>query len=168
MIATFTVPKVLHSIDEASYRTALKQAESVIQSVTHDAYMEGYTGNRSSYFHKRLNFIKYCTNGVTQGCMVVPDGETDDEYTERAFVLPSGVTIGGIQNVNFNHANGDGWRIDLNGVKPPNSEGVDIIYWQAPRYNTYGQILNCSGRKLGCPSTSVLSITRYNELMGLP
>ena len=174
LLATFVIGKVLHNLEEAGYRTALKEAEAVIQSVAHEAYMEGYTGHRFNYYRSKVNTTKVCLHphGVTQGCMVVPEGFSNAEYREGALVLPSGVTIGGINTHISNHwmfSGTDGWRIDLNGTKPPNVEGVDILRWRAPEFNASGQIHNCDGsRRLGCPDLNhAPSVARYNQLMGL-
>jgi type II secretory pathway pseudopilin PulG len=169
LIATFTVPKVLHSIDEASYRTALKQAESVIQTIGAEAYSQGYKGKRIDYYRDKVNAVKICTdpNGVTQGCMVVPVSVGASEYTENAFVLPSGVTIGGINGNSTFEDNGDVWLIDLNGVKSPNIQNVDILKWRPPSFNSSGQILDCNGRQLGCPYAGS-ELGRYRKIMGLP
>jgi type II secretory pathway pseudopilin PulG len=170
LIATFTVPKVLHSIDEASYRTALKEVEGVIQTVANEAYTQGYTGSRFNYYREKMNTVKVCTNpnGITQGCMVLPEGSGDiSEYNENALVLPSGVTIGAINNNTF-RGSGDGWRIDLNGTKPPNTEGIDILRWSPATFESNGDITSCNGRQLGCVQSHVASSNRYNQLMGLP
>jgi prepilin-type N-terminal cleavage/methylation domain-containing protein len=166
LIATFTVPKVLHSIDEANYRTALKEAESLIQSVANQAYTQGYTGNRFDYYRENVNTVKTCTNGVVEGCMV----GGGSEFTERAFVLPSNISIGSFSNNpsnrTFDGFNTESWYIDLNGTTAPNVLGRDILEWQAPRFNSSGLILNCNGRQLGCVGGGI-SMTRYRQLMGI-
>jgi hypothetical protein len=94
--------------------------------------------------------------------MAMPVVSGSNEFNENAFVLPSGVTIGGM-TTSFNQP--DIWRIDLNGTKPPNVDGVDILRWFAPEFDSSGQIINCGGRKLGCVDTNAGSTNRYNSLI---
>ena len=60
LIATFTIPKVLHSIDEARDEAILKAEISAIHSVLYAAWLDGSFTNQTDVLRSGLNVAYFC------------------------------------------------------------------------------------------------------------
>jgi prepilin-type N-terminal cleavage/methylation domain-containing protein len=125
VIATFTIPKVLHSQEDSKRRAIFKETIASIEAITRQGWIEGAltTSQSGSYLLQHLNAYKLCsTNADSEGCwqhaMPAP------EETEPGAILPNGVTLGGFSD----NPSTDNWIfIDWNGAALPNTEGDDQL-----------------------------------------
>lgn len=172
LVATFTMPKVLQTTTEQQHKAKFKETIALIEQIGFEAYQSGQAeALRWDYFIARVNAVKVCNgDGVALGCMAAISGNGAlDEDTQRAFVLPTGVVVGGINPVS--HPNNaftqvDHWIIDVNGLASPNTYGQDILWVSAPRFDGTGTLNpGCENRRLVCPRMdNPLSVTTYNTI----
>lgn len=129
-IATFTIPKILNSQQNAKKAAIFKETLSSLESLNINAVqMKQITvSNYTSYMLGTLNAIKICPNAaITEGCVSAAAGLGDDA---PGVVLPNGAVIWGLDSSGNDHGGGE-WsntfHIDWNGNTGPNLVGNDII-----------------------------------------
>lgn len=125
-IATFTIPKVL-----SSQQNAQKQAIFIetIAGIEQLIYLGNITGkltscNNGTYISESLNAIKICDSDAdAQGCWdeSIQGAVGDNESQKPAVVLASGAVVTGLNN--DCDSNGNRLTIDWNGKDGPNFYG---------------------------------------------
>ena len=127
VIATFALSKVLNSVDTSAHNVKLKEAFSVIISLSYQGFASREMKSNLSYIIDRLNIVKRCSsNSISQGCYTAanPTGMAFNERDELGFILPSGVA-----GIGLNDQGGatNGFFLDANGDSGPNVVGVDVL-----------------------------------------
>ncbi len=159
-IATFTIPKILSSQQNAQRKAIFKESISAISEALNTGFMSGELDpptNTSTYFLSKINAVKVCdTNSTTQGCWITASqGTPAAEGTEPGLILHNGAVIIGFNN-NSDPANG--LVVDWNGTTGPNTRGDDQIYVG------YCQTATCGGGWLygnGARVRGAVGLSRY-------
>jgi prepilin-type N-terminal cleavage/methylation domain-containing protein len=101
VISTFTIPKIMHTIEVARSRPVLKDNVALISQILYEALQNNVNitvlGN---YFISRLNGAKMCTSdALTQGCISGSiTGAQPYEEHEPGVLLNDGSAIVGLNN----------------------------------------------------------------------
>ena len=127
LIATFTIPKVIQSVDASHQRALIKDTYSALNQILYEGHLDGTIRNQADFKAaaiQKLNAVQVCnTNVVTENCasasMWDPNG---DDLGQAGFVLPNGAVIYGIDNSGFR---ADVIIVDVNGPAPPNERHED-------------------------------------------
>jgi Tfp pilus assembly protein FimT len=126
LFATLMVPVLSSYNEKKSYPTLMKSALNSLGLVT----TEAITQNRSNlltYAASRLETLRVCTDATAQGCWdTATQGSLGTYESNQGIVLGNGVAIVGL-DTNITTDNRLGFRIDVNGEKAPNENGVDQI-----------------------------------------
>lgn len=124
-IATFTIPKILSSSQNAQKNAVFKET---IGALSEALYLYCLSPEASAnpnpyvYLSGRINTVKLCpSNASTQGCMGT---SSSGEITEPGFVLHNGAMIAGLRNATWPD---EGILIDWNGNAGSNVIGDDQI-----------------------------------------
>jgi len=133
-IATFTIPKLIISVQNQQNRTALRETIAAFSEILYtglqDHSLEPGNANNTNVIFQRLNAVKICdTDSLAQGCWTQASPAAGEE-NQRGAVLATGVTIAGFWDTGWEpHPNEweDQIMIDANGVNGPNQEGEDQI-----------------------------------------
>lgn len=130
VIATFTVPKLLHMQAETQKKAFFKQTLTAISEALNDARLNNELtfANQSSVILNKLSVAKLCpTNAQTEGCWTQP--HFDSASSMPGALLYQGAAINGF-NIPVDNGGGQ-WAayffIDLNGASEPNLEGEDQL-----------------------------------------
>ncbi len=123
VIATFTIPKILNSQQEARKKAVFKETLATLSNLSYAGARDGNITSAAtewSYVLNNLNYAKICDTSINaQGCWApVLAGNT------YGFVLHNGAAI-----ISFNAAPfpNESLTIDWNGLEPPNVAGDDIL-----------------------------------------
>jgi prepilin-type N-terminal cleavage/methylation domain-containing protein len=149
-VAALTLPQVSQVIETNKQRVLLKETITTIsQGMKQAVSVVGRGGNPTQYFYNHLSAQKVCdTDFLAQGC------STDITLwpSEPAFVLPTGVTVVGLQP-GVGTASEDGFGIDVNGDTGPNIWGRDrltlLVCLNPEIVNQCNRILPVSKRQPG-------------------
>jgi prepilin-type N-terminal cleavage/methylation domain-containing protein len=139
IMATFTIPKVLNSIQTKQFNAVLKEDISTLQSITYAGVQDrGLSSNFWNYYASRLNAVKQCdTNSNAQGCFVeASQGGTVQSWNMGngpGFVMHNGSNMVGYFSGGWQVWWGAGTYvapilIDANGIAGPNQLGQDQIF----------------------------------------
>ncbi|MDX2085905.1 MAG: prepilin-type N-terminal cleavage/methylation domain-containing protein [Candidatus Melainabacteria bacterium] len=126
VIAAFTIPKVLNS-NAPGHKAALKQTLSTVANILQEGVSSGTltAGNFGSYFQQRLNYVKFCNNGNTDGCWPAGTMGSAGNGNENAYIFANGVVLGGLNPSPL--SNPESFTLDANGEGGPNQQGVDQL-----------------------------------------
>ncbi|MCE3236435.1 MAG: hypothetical protein K0Q50_2626 [Vampirovibrio sp.] len=171
VIATFTIPKVLYTSQNAQKQAVLKETISSLQAVFTNNWTQGNIvpggSLNGSYLLNGMNAVKVCSgNAQTQGCWTqVLDGGTSVEAGMPGLLLHNGAKIIGLDDVIIAAPYGsNGFAIDWNGAAGPNLEGDDQMQlhmcWDAPA-PCWGEIKTGT---IGVRSANAASLTMYRSV----
>lgn len=130
VIATFTIPKILHSQQSSKKRAILQETLSTLAALTAEAWQTGELrkGSNGLYILRKMNVVKLCdTSADAEACWPVSHPMLGGamEQNEPGAVLHNGATLGGF---NDEAASTYNWVfVDWNGPEPPNEEGEDQL-----------------------------------------
>jgi prepilin-type N-terminal cleavage/methylation domain-containing protein len=145
MIAAMVIPNLVKSVDALQNQAKFKDALSIIESLTYEAYQEGKTKvSKWDYFKSRLDISHACENdAVAEGC-VADYGFSDapNIKNRKALVLKNGVVIAGLTTRTFDDDFEHAWLIDANGLQAPNTLGQDVLVFNEPSFtaSSYSKI----------------------------
>lgn len=121
VIAIFTIPKVLTSVQNNQKATIFKE---IIATFSQAAYNANTLGD-STYFPTHINALKICTgNSSTQGCFTQAYTGPSAENNQAGYILHNGANVAGFDWYN---ASATGIVIDWNGPGAPNIYGDDQL-----------------------------------------
>ena len=166
LIAAFTIPKVLHSTNDTVRSSIFKEILAVVERVGYEAYSLGEANyNRFDWYNEHIAAVKVCdTQSTTQNCTT---SSMVGNTTQRALVFHNGAVLYGMSTLGCcqTFSQGDGWYLDYNGPKPPNTIGEDVLYLRAVQFNPDSSFsLTYSGRDVLYRPNDTASETLYNNL----
>jgi Tfp pilus assembly protein FimT len=124
LFATLMVPVISSYNERSSYPALVKATMANLGMVTTEAITQGRT-NLLTYAASRLDTLRICTSATTQGCWdTAEQGALGTYDSNQGVVLRNGVAIIGLDS-DITTDNRVGLRIDINGEKAPNEDGVD-------------------------------------------
>jgi type II secretory pathway pseudopilin PulG len=124
LFATLMVPVLGSYNEKSSYPALFKASLANLSIVTTEAMTQGRT-NLLTYASTRLDTLRVCTNATSQGCWDTTEQGTLGTYeSNQGIVLRNGVAIVGL-DTDISSDTRIGLRIDINGEKDPNQDGVD-------------------------------------------
>ena len=133
VIATFTIPKILHGQDDAQRKAVLKESIALFAQIVHEGVISGQLTDplpspNMDYFTDKVNAVRICpTDSNTEGCWshAAPGPNFGTQLGQAGFVLHNGAVVAGIDDTNG--YNFEFFAIDWNGSDGPNQEGDDQI-----------------------------------------
>ena len=138
LIATFTIPKVLQSVEQNNRDAVFKETLAALSDITYSGYLDGSlpaaSGSYFSYFQDRLDAQLICDDIAADGCWS-HDYLSGWGPNSGGFLMKNGAALGDFQPGTGTGCagNGDGIAIDWNGSDGPNVEGQDqmrvIMNW---------------------------------------
>ena len=139
VIATFTIPKILHSQDNAQRAAVFKETIAAYSQIVYTGVISGdiVQGNCPScgsneypfndYVETKINYIEQCSQAIPDGCWV---NAACIEGTSPGHRLASGATTCGVTSRSTNTH--DNFWVDWNGPdEGSNTEGDDQIRLRA-------------------------------------
>lgn len=130
VIATFTIPKVLHSQENDKKKAVIRETIGALNDITYQAVMkrDGLDDNTFyTYFENRLNYTIACPNAVaTEGCWTQAFN-TPNTTDYQGFKLHNGASLSSftVCCVYGTGQEGNVVSIDWNGEEAPNTYGDD-------------------------------------------
>lgn len=137
VIATFTIPKILSSQNDAKRFAIFKETIAALNDAFHNGCVEGAISetNFGTYMIQHLNARKICsTNSQSEGCWE-PSVNFASQANLPGAVLNNGAFIAGLDD-SSSGTGSDLIIIDWNGLDGPNTEGNDQIALSAVIDNT--------------------------------
>ena len=129
IVAVFTIPKVLTSAVSTEDQAKMRQLYAVLKSVGRQGVAKGTVYGQHTYFlalEKQLGVQKHCTtSAITNGCWP-PGFIVFGEQNEGGYVFKNGAMLTGIYT-GYNTYGAEGFVIDINGTKGPNTLGGDAF-----------------------------------------
>jgi prepilin-type N-terminal cleavage/methylation domain-containing protein len=124
-IATFTIPKILTSQQEAQKKAIFKETIATVFEITRTAALDtsqvATPSLMKQHFRNNLNYTKECvSNLAAEGCLVY-----GDSANTSGFVLTNGAVILSINGVLQGR---ETIAIDWNGSAGPNLGGDDLLW----------------------------------------
>lgn len=167
LIAAFTIPKVLQSVDDRARKARFKEAIAAIHLACYDKFLLGeWEANRYNWLKAKLNPAQVCTDGLAEGCVTSAHPGGTGEQDELAFAFQTAWTLYGISKTvccdSFSEP--DGWYLDINGVALPNVVGEDVIRLEACRFDENGPYYTHNGARQLLVPNGPTSITLYDSL----
>lgn len=166
VIATFTIPKVLSSQNNAKKNALFREAIAALNDATyagvqdHSLVKGASFWNDDTYLLNSINAYKKCANASVGGCWTVAEPSGVNQITQPGVVLHNGVAIAGFgpSPITQDH---NQVIIDWNGAELPNVEGDDQIVVRL----CYGSCF--SGQRTGTVIGDPLyptSVTLFNDI----
>jgi len=100
VIATFTIPKILSSQQNAKRKAILKETYATLSQIHYVHVMEGAQNEKLAiaYFATRINALKICQNNAqSEGCWTHPIN-TPTNLMHGGLILHNGARLVGIEN----------------------------------------------------------------------
>jgi prepilin-type N-terminal cleavage/methylation domain-containing protein len=132
IIATFTIPKVLSSQNNAKRNALFREAIAALNVATYAGVQDrslvkgASFWNDDAYLLNSINAFKKCTNASTGGCWTVSEPAGVNQITQPGVILANGVAIAGFGPSPIANEHNQ-VIIDWNGASLPNVEGDDQI-----------------------------------------
>lgn len=153
VLAVLTLPSLMQSLEKTVLKNQAKKVLSILSQALYEATAEegdiqcyygtsGVAGNwlgcpifYSDNFSKKLRTIKSCSGTYTMnGCIPDYDLPADSsgacpnfepKKSKKAYVLSDGTIV-----ILYGPGQGPLFLVDVNGVRPPNKRGQDLLVFQ--------------------------------------
>jgi hypothetical protein len=122
-IATFTIPKILSSQQNAQKQLVFKDTIAMLNGVVYQGMLTGELTDSTyfTYLQTHMNYVKYCSNASTGGCWPGSSNISWNSSSAKGYLLHNGAMITDVET----STDGDGVIIDYNGTAGPNLDGQD-------------------------------------------
>ncbi|MEB3287774.1 MAG: type II secretion system protein [Vampirovibrionales bacterium] len=162
VIATFAIPKVLTSQNDAKRIAIFKESIAALNEAFYGGWMKGEVNdaNFGTYMLDHLNAVKLCnTNAVTQGCWPPASDPVAGQASQKGLILHNGAMVTGLDDSDGGTGR-DTLLIDWNGLDEPNVEGDDELVLHAIFTPTGGNRVGAIRENNGFPA----SVTLWAEI----